>query len=224
MTPGPGVPPCVIRTKCWGARVDAWVFALAFSSPSLIREPLQDGVRAQGVFINQDRPGRTCTGKQEQLYGYNYAKSAFSGIGHVPVHWDEIRLDCTGYSEKAQFDVIDPHIWNCPEINWKPVTPFHSLSTFRLKTLGTNFDIPLTSFHLTLSQSLDSLFCSILSGAPFCFRPSIPCWTLPLLSPTSGQAAGAGRVSALGVGVAAWSRRVGESYPLQSPGHCKKRG
>lgn len=173
MTPGPGVAPCVIRTKCWCARVDAWVCALTLSSPSLIREPLQDGVRAQGLFINQDRPGRTCTGKQEQLYGYDYAKSAFSGIGHVPVHWDhEIRLDCIGYSEKAQFGVIDPLIWNSPEMNWKPVFLVH---------LPGNSDIPLTSFHLTLSQSLDSLFCSILSGAPFCFRPSIPCWTLPLL-------------------------------------------
>lgn len=105
------------------------------------------------------------------------------------------------------------------------VTPFHSMCEFHLKTLGTNSDIPLTSLHLPLSLNVLIFFYALFSVEPlFCFRPSSPVGPCLSFSPTSGQAAGAGPVSALGVGVADWSRRVGESYPLQSPGHCKKRG
>ncbi len=65
------------------------------------------------------------------------------------------------------------------------VTPFHSSSTFYLKTLGTNSDFPLTSLHLPpfLSLSLAVLVLFLLHSlwSPFLFQALIPCWTLPLL-------------------------------------------
>lgn len=70
-------------------------------------------------------------------------------------------------------------------------------------------------FSLILSPSLSLQPVSV-------FRPLAPVGRCLSLSPTSGQAAGAGRGSALGVGVAARSMRVGEAIRCKAQGTVKK--
>lgn len=74
-----------------------------------------------------------------------------------------------------------------------------------------------TVFSFALSPSLSLQPVSV-------FRPLAPVGRCLSLSPTSGQAAGAGRGSALGVGVAAWSMRVGEAIHCKAQGTVKKKG